>query len=246
MNQKKTAVFVEGLTEQIFVREMLYAWYGYDTNKLGLKCYSLRADKFFDAPYDLGTLESEHYYQIVNVGNDESVLSKMIREVGMLQNKGYSTIIGLRDMYGDNYKRLSQSSLILPELNEKFINGAQEVINQHNLQQTTHIRFAVMEIESWFLGMETLFSSIDQSLTTEEIKQQTNIDLTQDPETTTFHPYVSLCKILDLKGIKYKKHESDISSLISNLSKVDYELLLDSGKCPSFKSFLTLLIGSDI
>ena len=39
MNIRKIAVFVEGQTEYIFVRDFLCAWYEFDANKLGLECY---------------------------------------------------------------------------------------------------------------------------------------------------------------------------------------------------------------
>lgn len=121
MNKKKVAVFVEGLTEQIFVRELLYVWFGYDTNRIGFHCYSLRADIIHDAPYNVGSLESEYFYQII-----------------------------------------------------------------------------------------------------------------------------TLRRILELKGIQYNKHESDISSLISKLSKTDYEILLTSEKCASFKKFMRFLLEDNM
>lgn len=245
MNKRKVAVFVEGLTEQIFVRELLYVWYGYDTNRIGFHCYSLRADDLHDTPYNVGSAESEYFYQIINVGNDESVLSKMLREVERLTNQGFTTIIGLKDMYGDKYKSLSQHREVQKTLNEKFIDGAKGVIRDYGVEDRVHICFAIMEIEAWFLGLETLFTSIDISLTPKTIREETNIDITQDPEVTIFHPFVTLCKILELKGIRYNKHESDISSLISKLTKTDYEILLESGKCASFKTFLRLLIGDN-
>ena len=39
MNIRKIAVFVEGQTEYIFVRDFLCAWYEFDAKKLGLECY---------------------------------------------------------------------------------------------------------------------------------------------------------------------------------------------------------------
>lgn len=243
MNKKKIAVFVEGLTEQIFLREMLNVWFEYNSNKLGVKCYSLRSDKLHDAPYDIGNKDSEFFYQIINVGNDESVLSKMLHEVERLVNQGYTTIIGLRDMYSDRYKEMSEGRGIVCELNEKFIHGAQDIIKERKLQNTVHLCFAIMEIEAWFIGMETLFLSIDRDFSQAEIHRLLGIDITQDPETSYFHPYVTLCKILNIKGIEYNKHESDISSLLSKLTKTDYELLLDSPKCQSFKTFMKLLVN---
>ena len=45
MNKRKTALFVEGKTEYIFVRDFLCAWYDYDAERMGIECYAFRADK---------------------------------------------------------------------------------------------------------------------------------------------------------------------------------------------------------
>lgn len=42
MNSRKLAVFVEGQTELIFVREFLKQWYNYDANTVGFDCYSVK------------------------------------------------------------------------------------------------------------------------------------------------------------------------------------------------------------
>ena len=36
MNKRRLAVFVEGQTELVFVREFLKQWYGYDASVIGL------------------------------------------------------------------------------------------------------------------------------------------------------------------------------------------------------------------
>lgn len=77
MNSKKLAVFVEGQTELVFVREFLKQWYGYDVNIVGFDCYNLLSKEFCDAEYKYGNEDSENYFMIVNVGNDNSVLSSI-------------------------------------------------------------------------------------------------------------------------------------------------------------------------
>lgn len=78
MNIRKIAVFVEGQTEYIFVRDFLCAWYEFDAKKLGLECYQFNGNKENKIPYPHGTRDSENFYLIYNVGNDQSVLSKML------------------------------------------------------------------------------------------------------------------------------------------------------------------------
>ena len=103
MNNRKLAVFVEGQTELIFVREFLKQWYSYDATVVGFDCYNLLANEFCDAAYKYGTEDSESYFFIVNVGNDRSVLSSILERMKFLQNKGFQLVVGLRDMYSKQY-----------------------------------------------------------------------------------------------------------------------------------------------
>ena len=110
MNVRKVALFVEGATEQIFVRDFLAKWYDWDGQKVGFNCYALHSDNEYDAPHPYGSTDSENYFQIFNVGNDNSVLSKMLDRSERLSNVGYTLIIGLRDMFdaitGHPFQRL--------------------------------------------------------------------------------------------------------------------------------------------
>ena len=65
MNNRKLAVFVEGQTELIFVREFLKQWYGYDANVIGFDCYNLLANEFCDAEYKWGSEDSVNYFFLV-------------------------------------------------------------------------------------------------------------------------------------------------------------------------------------
>lgn len=243
MNKTKTAILVEGLTEQIFVREFLFMWYDYDATRLGVSCYKLLSDQYIEAPYNIGTRESEHFYQIINVGNDNTVLKTMIRQARFYQNLGFQRVIGLRDMYSDQYKRLAEGSHIDETLNERFISGIQFEIARQNWNSLLHMQFAIMEVEAWLLGMENLLLRINPALTVEQVHQDLGISLNRDPETQYFHPAAILKKIFALVGINYDKHESDISSIMGLLTKEDFLQLLASDKCSSFKKFFTVLMG---
>ena len=47
---RKVAVFVEGQTELVFVRELLAKWYDYDSKKIGFSCYNLLSNEFATRP----------------------------------------------------------------------------------------------------------------------------------------------------------------------------------------------------
>jgi hypothetical protein len=62
-----------------------------------------------------------------------------------------------------------------------------------------------------------------------------------DPETTFFHPAEAVKKVLKLAGQSYDKHAEEIQAMMSPLTKQDFIMLRDSGKCASFASFFASL-----
>ena len=112
MNKRKVAVFVEGQTELVFVREMLAKWFEYDANVIGFDCYNLLNNSFHDTSYTLGSDQSENYFMLVNVGNDNSVLSKIKARMQQLVRLNYHVVIGLRDMYSAQYIKDAKEHVI--------------------------------------------------------------------------------------------------------------------------------------
>lgn len=237
MNKRKIAIFVEGQAEYIFVRDFLCNWYEYDGNKLGIECLALRSERFNTVPYPFGNRESENYYQIVNVGNDRSVLSKMLKEAARLKNAGFQLIVGLSDMFGDDYHKAVQTRTIDESINQKFKNTRQRIINDSAHKDMLCYCFAIMEVEAWILGMSSILKHIDGYLTHSLILEQLQIDIDADPEKTYYHPAQILNNIYRLVGKQYGKHEGDIYKITSILGKDDYIELIESGKCKSFKEF---------
>lgn len=239
---RKTAVFVEGQTELVFVREFLLKWFDYDVNQVGVDCYSLKGNTQFTSPYQYGSQDSERFYMLVNVGNDNSVLSVIKSRLQLLLNTGFQTIVGLRDMYCKQYRNEVLDATIKSDVNESFISAANEQIFQLKGGEAIKFRFAIMEIEAWLLGMPKIFSKKNALLTADYIKQELNLDLSTDPETTFFHPAKELENIYSLVGDTYNKHLSDISSIMASLEKQDFISLLESGKCNSFKKFAEAIV----
>lgn len=242
MNKSKIAVFVEGQTELVFVREFLKMWYGYDANEIGFSCYSLHSNQYHDTSYSLGSEDSSNYYIIVNVGNDNSVLSKVIARVGYLRNKGYQMVIGLRDMYSKMYVQDVKNHKINDKVTQDHISDVKGYLKKEKLDDFVDIHFAIMEIEAWFLGMPHFFEGLSESLTKDNIESKVGINIDDDPEKTYFHPAVVVNKIYRIEGKQYDKHLSEISSIMSHLTKEDFVQLMKSGKCLSFKNFVESLV----
>ena len=243
MNKRKVAVFVEGQSEYVFVRDFLCRWYDYDSSVLGIECFSLRSDRYNSEPYPFGNRESINYYQIVNVGNDRSVLSKMLKEAPRLQNVGFHQIIGLSDMYSDLYHVQTKERCIDLSVNQKFIDEHQNSLNTSLQRDLLSYHFAIMEVEAWILGMYQFLQQVDPSLTPQFIMSKLQIDLTGDPEISFYHPAKILDEIYHLTGIQYGKHLSEVTAITSQFSKDDYARLLASGHCKSFKEFIKDLVA---
>lgn len=248
--KRKVAVFVEGQTEMIFVRELLVKWYDYESSKVGFECICLRENKNVQSPYPFGDLNSENYFQIVSVGNDNSygqgksissnVASVLMKRAERLNGAGFQLIIGLRDMYCDLYHKRTMRK-IDDTVNQEFITVINEEIALSKYASITRIHFAIMEIEAWILGMP---SCLHKKFP--DVELYPTYDENKDPEKTIYHPTQILDNIFSLSKNQYGKHQKDIESLVSCLNKSDFKDLHQSGKCESFRHFLNTLLENDI
>ncbi len=225
---KRIAIYVEGDAELIFVRNFLLKWYDYDTERLGIECCKLRADREDYEPYPHGTQESENFYYIVNVGNDSSVLSKMIKNAERLYNSGYQLVVGLRDMYCDAYHEkthiVNKGRVIDRDIIDKFRKGSRETIQNGNYPVEMQMHFAIMEIEAWLLGLsETLDAGID-------------------PENAFYHPASEIVNHFSGVLTSYGKHKSEVEKLTGRFTKDDFVKLLSSDKCASLRIFAEAIV----
>jgi hypothetical protein len=238
---KKIAIFVEGQTELIFVREYLLKQFEYQG--IDLECRNLFKDeKIQSAEYDFPNKEAKVHFQIINVGNDTSVLQRILKREQLLWNAGYERIIGLRDMYSSDYiEAMKQPREIKPELNRKFIEGTNKTLEQKAKEpQNIKFHFAIMELEAWFLGIPELWER--KGISNQSIKDKIGFDLsTIDPETTFLHPAETIKDILKIINEPYRKQASEVESLVSCIEKQDFEDLQNSQKCNSFKEFTSNL-----
>lgn len=246
MNKRKVAVFVEGQTELVFVREFLVKWFCYETNLLGFDCYTLLRNEFCDVAYTYGSLDSENYYMIVNVGNDCTVLGKIRDRIQQLDKLGYQLVVGLRDMYSAQYIKDANGRHIDDVVTQLHIETVHEQIGLIPQGKMIDFHFAIMEVEAWLLGMYAYLMSVNKRLTKEYIEDSIGVDLEEDPEKTIFHPAMELNRIYGLVGKRYEKHLSDISAIMSLLKKNDFAKLIESGKCNTFKLFAESLLGCEL
>jgi hypothetical protein len=234
----KIAIFVEGYSEAIFIKEYLLKKYDCYIN---IDCFTLLNDnELKQAPFNHTCEDCDLSISIINIGNDKAVLYRIKQRERHMFELGYDKIIGLRDMYSEAYCR--DKKIIDGETNKKFIDSHNNEISKMSDPTKIHFCFAIMELEAWFLGMPRLLLNIHNDLTIENIEIGLGYNLeTLDPESTFFHPAKDLNKIYNLVGLKYTKSKNEINSLISRSKKEDFEQLNSSVKCNSFSNLFSKL-----
>jgi hypothetical protein len=231
----KIAVFVEGQGELIFVRKLLPLLIPY--NILSLHCLSISADKPYTV-FKLPNPNASFSFTIVNVGNDERVLTEIAEREGNLVDKGYCQIIALRDMYGAAYRKLTQN--VDQEIINKFVRFHKDTIrDKMSNPEMISVFFAIMELEAWLLGMYNLFQKVNPSLTCDYIETELGFNLRNiDPQTEFFHPTVRIHEILNLIDEKYTKSKGQMESILSHLASEDISNAIERNRCRSLASFL--------
>jgi len=123
---------------------------------------------------------------------------------------------------------------------EQVIAGIQKLLRNTPERDKISITLAVMETEAWFLCDWHMFQRIDTRLTTALIQSNLGLDLVNDdPELAYAHPSKTLDDILKLAQRRYRKHISEIHTVIGNLD-VSY-LSSCTGKIDSFFRFISEL-----
>jgi hypothetical protein len=239
----KTAIFVEGQTELVFVREYLLKSFNYQD--ISIECYTLFTDVSLNkTEYAFPNSIANNFFQIINVGGDNSVLTRMLNREQYLWNVGFNRILGLRDMYSKNYRELtSKQGQIDESLNKEFIQETYNTLQSRAIYpDKIDFCFAIMEGESWILGFHDCFEKINPLLNSTYINEKLGFDLEKlDPEITFFHPANVVKDIYQLVGENYSKSKGNIEAIMSTLQDEDFINLLNSGKCNSFKDFKNLI-----
>lgn len=234
----KIAIFVEGQTELIFIRELLLKMFDYQN--IWVECYTLFTDSNFIPPeYSFPNHNAICYFQVINAGNYNAVLKRLLNREQYLWNNGFHKIFGVRDMYSHNYREVVQNSTISEEINFRFIEGAAKTIAEKAKNaQNIHFHFAIMEAEAWILGLKDCFKYLHDDLSATNISERLGFNLDKiDPEKFFFHPASIIQKIFELANKPYSKSKSDINTIMSKIQKEDFIELSQSEKCKSFNSF---------
>ncbi len=239
---RKVAIFTEGQTELIFVREFLFRLI--DPSKLSIECWELLAHNLSYVPFPYSSPSPEVHFFIVDAHGDKGVLSAIReREKDLIQKGGYEKIIGLRDMYSEEYKKLSPGA-INDSITRKLIQSYNLTIQDMTYSTKIKLYLAIMEIEAWFLAMYNIFERIDTKLTVGKIKQNLDIDLmTVDPQRAFFKPAEQIDDIFQLCERRYDKKKGDAENICSKMVPADFDNATENNRCECFDAFYQEIRG---
>lgn len=223
---KKTAFFVEGQTERIFIEKLIEEYFSFPDYDIvsqlliGNDLKTVRKRRKSD--------DANYFFLIFDVSCDGKLVSYIKEKAKDLFNIGYSKIIGIRDLFPN---KLTEKETIIKLIRNK--------ISELNSQNDIYIILAVMEIEAWFLLDSRLFEKINPILNIQNILDKLNINLNISDTEQFSHPAEIINKIINLIGEKYKKREKQSYNITHYL---DYTELVcsDNIRNKSFKLFIEI------
>lgn len=239
---KRIAVFAEGQTELIFIRELLLRVF--DPSKLSFECLVLLAHNQSPIPYTYSSPSAEIHFMIIDAHGDGGVLGSIKeREINVIEKRKYDRIIGLRDMYSKDYIKLSPY-VITEAVSNQIIEKLNITIKNMTYSDRIKVYFAIMEVEAWFLGMYNLFSKIDSMLTLAHIKENLKIDLrVTDPQREFYKPSEQVHLILELCGRTYSKKKDEIECICSPMAIEDFDNARENDRCKCFDAFYQEIVN---
>lgn len=205
MKLKKLAIFVEGQTEQIFLKEFIEQIAG--KGNISFECKAVGAIlnlKQKDQSY--GEL---HKVLIFDCQGDGALKSTILDRRDGLISAGYTLILGLRDLYPISLEKLEAVKLSL-------------TYGIPTAGVPTKILLAVFEIEAWFLQENLHYSKIDQNLDVSTFKSSFDFDPTIDSAEKIKAPAALLQKIYRSVRKGYNKNRTHVDRTVK---AIDYENL---------------------
>jgi len=232
----KAAIYVEGVTEASFVYRLIGEHYQWNWDLFRLECLHLDPKEAIGDLLNYGKEEAPDYYLIYDSCSDSAVSSDIKDRIDNHQKAGFDKVIGLRDVYSDNFKDLYPQQFDERAV-ASFMKDMRDALKVFDTKGLARLCFAIMEIEAWILAMDDVFSRVDSRLDAQWLNEKAKVDVSKDPEKEYHHPYARLKAIYDSVAMPYGKHWDAIKKLIFKLNQKDFEMLYNSGKCNSFHEF---------
>ncbi|SEH05386.1 Uncharacterised protein [Candidatus Venteria ishoeyi] len=144
-------------------------------------------------------------------------------------------------MYSRQYRKIS-SGIIDQETNKKFIEQYGKSISIMSKPDSISFHFAIMEVETWWLSMYTLFEKINPILTVDYIYEKIGINLKEeDIEECVFHPFIKLKQLMESIDKTYDKKYGEVEAITSYITVNDIESGISDNRCASLYAFYSEL-----
>ena len=228
---KRIAIFVEGLTEQILVRKMLQRVL--DENRIAIQAVKITGGHHTRMSFTVMRAahvaeHTDYYVLIYDCGGETNVKGYLMMQRQSLVDKGYSCILGLRDVY-PNFTHAD-----IPKLKK----GLNYQVPQKGAM--THIHLAVMETEAWFLGEYTHLMKVSQRLRPEFIEKHLGFNPKRENMEERECPSDDLRRVYRLADHDYTKKRNRLNSVVS---KLDFNFFTHrlSNKMTSLGAFVRTL-----
>ncbi len=228
---KKVAVYVEGMTELVFVYHAIHAYYQSDWTAFHLDYVKAYPSDPIDLQRPYGDDAADRQYLLYNCSSDGSVIPNMKDRFQSHLLQGFTAVVGLQDIYGSRYFdefKATHQHIDWPKVNA-MMSTLDSTIGEIDPTGTLKIRFSIMEIESWVLAMPDLLAEAFPGADLARIAAV-------DPENSYVHPFGVLRSI-----VPYNKSFSSVEGLFCHMRKKHLDGLLQSGKCASFARFYKCL-----
>ena len=204
----KLVIFVEGQTEQLFVERLILEIAG--ARRVVVEKRQAFGGKRLQRRIRLveakAPVSDERWFAlIVDCSADSRVKSDIVEQYASLAAKGYSGIIGIRDVY----------PAVLRADIQKLRDGLRYRVKTNPIEVL--LVLAVMEIEAWFLSEHSHFGRLDAGLTLDIIRNNLHFDPSVYDMQLRDNPADDLDTIYRLVGKAYSKRRDRVARTVEAL-----------------------------
>jgi hypothetical protein len=203
----RLAIFVEGQTERLFVEKLLEEVAG--QGRLHIEIERASGGRKYQRTFSFvkvsGAESGQGYFVlVVDCGADNRVASDIRDRYKNLAARGYSAIIGIRDVHPVPRDDMS-----------KLRHGLHWLMPKDPIEVLFVL--GVMEIETWFIAEHTHFTRISDALTIQCIKATLGFDPSVHDIQLRDQPSEDLDKIYRLVGLDYDKSRASVQKTVDAL-----------------------------
>jgi hypothetical protein len=235
MPQKKIALYVEGQTEQVLLNHLIKTWWGFTGIKIeNIKICGDRGSKCKVGDYSPDvTVEPDNFFLIIDVDGEGSLASSIAKRANRQHEQAYE-IIGLRDLYAQDYEK--RSSNRVEEVCHEILGNIKKALKimKCTWPEKIDIFFSIMETEAWLLAFSNALAKWAKNL---------NHPTPTDIESIA-RPSVVIDQIGKNAGRGHHKSYNGIVSFVSPITREDIVEVYESNRVPSFSRFWKKILCS--